>query len=104
MDFLDLFSNGKSGGPGPRRVDRAVRLESIMDRGGVDKMARRLLAGAWRAGARAHWCSPATVEADELDEVVPEGCSLEHERRRRGDTTEVKNGGGLSSMRGRRKA
>jgi hypothetical protein len=56
-----------------------------------------------RAGARARWCSPAAVEEDEPDEAVPEGCSLEHERRQRGDVTEAKNGGGLSSTRGRRK-
>jgi hypothetical protein len=31
MNFSDLFSNGKSGGPGPRCLNRAVRLESIMD-------------------------------------------------------------------------
>jgi hypothetical protein len=56
MDFLDLFSNGKSGGPGPRHVDRAVWLESIVDRGGAAKRARWRLAGAPRAGARAHRC------------------------------------------------
>jgi hypothetical protein len=38
------------------------------------------------------------VEEDELDEVVPEGCSLEHEQRRRGSAMKVKNGGGLSSL------
>jgi hypothetical protein len=43
---------------------------------------------------------PATVEEDELDEAVLEGCSPEHERHRRGGTTEAKNGGGLSSARG----
>jgi hypothetical protein len=36
----------------------------------------------WRhAGTRAGRCSPAVVEEDEPDEAVPEGCSLEHERR-----------------------
>jgi hypothetical protein len=89
MDFSDLFSNGKSGGPGPRRVDWVARLRSTVDRGGVDKRA---------------WCSPSAVEEDEPDEAGPEGCSPEHERRRRGSATEVKKGGGLSSMQGRRKA
>jgi hypothetical protein len=90
MDFSDLFSNGKSGGPGPWRVDQVARLESIVDRGGADKRARRCLAGAWRAGARASRCSLAAVEG--------------HERRRRGSVTEAKNGGGLSLTRVRRKA
>jgi hypothetical protein len=85
-------------------VDKAARLESIVDRGSADKRAQRRLAGAWRAGARAYQCSPAVVEEDEPDKVVLEGCSLEHERRRRGCTTEVKNDGGLSSAQGRRKA
>jgi hypothetical protein len=53
--------------------------------------------GAWRAGARARQCSPTMVEEDE---AVPEGCSPEHERQRRGDAMEAKNGGGLSSPRG----
>jgi hypothetical protein len=48
--------------------------------------------------------SPVTVEEDEPDGAVPEGCSPEHERRRRGSAAEAKNGGGLSSMRGQRKA
>jgi hypothetical protein len=43
MDFSDLFSNGKSGGPGPRRVDWVARLRSTVDRGGVDKRAWRRL-------------------------------------------------------------
>jgi hypothetical protein len=51
-------------------------------------------------GARARRCSPAAVEEDELDEVVLEGCSLEHEHRRRGDAMEAKNSDGLSSARG----
>jgi hypothetical protein len=29
MDFSDLFSNGKSDGPGTRRVDQVARLGSI---------------------------------------------------------------------------
>jgi hypothetical protein len=41
-----------------------------------------------------------TVEEDEPDEAVPEGCSSEHGQRRRGGVTEAKNGGGLSSSRG----
>jgi hypothetical protein len=52
------------------------------------------------AGARVCWCSPAMVEEDESDEAVPEGCSPEHVRWRRGSATEAKNGGGLSSSRG----
>jgi hypothetical protein len=98
MDFSDLFSNGKSGGLGPWHVDRAALLECTVDRGGAGKRARRHLAGAWRVGAGACRCSPAAVDEDLLDEAVPEGCSSEHERRRRGDATEAKNGGGLSSM------
>jgi hypothetical protein len=70
MDFLDLFSNGKSNGPGPRRVDR----------GSVDKRARRSLASTWRVGARARWCSLVAVEEDELGEAVSKGCSPEHEQ------------------------
>jgi hypothetical protein len=67
----DLFFNRKyHGGPGPRRMDQAARLGSIVDRSGADKRAQRCLAGAWRVGARACWCSSATVEEDELDEVV----------------------------------
>jgi hypothetical protein len=37
MDFSDLFSIGKSDGPSPQHVDRAVRLRSTVDQGGVDK-------------------------------------------------------------------
>jgi hypothetical protein len=84
MDLSDLFSNGKSSGPGPRRVDRR----------GMAQVHR----GPRRAGARARQCSLAAQEEDKLDEVVPEGCSPEHERRRRGGVMEVKNCGGLSSV------
>jgi hypothetical protein len=94
MDFLDLFSNGKSGGPGPQHVDQAARLGSTVDLGDADKRARWHLAGVRRAGARAHRCSPAVVEEDKPDEAVPEGCSLE---RTSGGVTEAKIGGGLSS-------
>jgi hypothetical protein len=97
MDFFDLFSNGKSSGPGPHRVDRVVRLGSTVDRGGADKRARRCLASTRRAGTRARRFSPMVVEEDELDGAVPEGCSPEHERWRRGRAAEAKNGGGLSS-------
>jgi hypothetical protein len=100
MDFSDLFSNGKSDGPGPRRVDRAVRLGSTVDRGGTDKRARRCLGGMRHAGARACRCSLTAVEEDELDEAVLEGCSPEHKRWQRSGATKVKNGGGLSSARG----
>jgi hypothetical protein len=104
MDFSDVFSNGKSDGPGPQRVDRAARLGSTVDRGSVDKRVRRHLGGARHTGARAHWCSPTVVEEDEPDEAVPKGCSPEHERWGRGGATKMKNGSGFSSARGRRKA
>jgi hypothetical protein len=81
MDFSNLFSNGKSDGLGKQRVDRAARLGSTVERGGVDKRARRCFGGARREGGRAHRCSPAVVEEDEPDEAMPEGCSPEHERR-----------------------
>jgi hypothetical protein len=41
------------------------------------------------------------VEEDEPDEAVAEGRSSEHERWWRGGVMEAKNGGGLSSARGR---
>jgi hypothetical protein len=82
-------------------VDRAARLGSTVERGGVDKRARRLHADVRRAGVRAHQCSPEVVEEDEPDEAVLEGCSPEHELQRRGGVTEVKNGDGLRSARGR---
>jgi hypothetical protein len=50
--------------------------------------------------ARAHRWSPAVVEGGEPDEAVPEGCSPEHERRRRGGAMAMKTGGGLSSLQG----
>jgi hypothetical protein len=75
MDFPDLFSNGKSGGPGPRRVDRAAWLGSTVHRGSVDKRVWWHLAGAQHAGTRA---LPVEVEEDEPDEAVPEGCSPDH--------------------------
>jgi hypothetical protein len=81
MDFSNLFSNGKSGGPGPPRVDRAARLESTMDQGGTDKRVQRRLTGA-RALALAG----------------------AHHRWQRGGTMEAKNGGDLSSVHGRWKA
>jgi hypothetical protein len=97
MDFLNLFSNGKSGGPGPRRVDQAAQLGSTVDRGSADRRVRRRLAGARCASARAHRGSPAALEEDKPDKVLPEGCSPEHEWWRRGGATEAKNGGGLIS-------
>jgi hypothetical protein len=103
MDFSHLLSNGKSGGPGPRRVDRAARLGSMVDRGGADKRAQWRLAGVRCVGARAHWCSPVAAKEDELDKAALEGCSPKHERQQRGGVTEVKNDGYLSSARGRRK-
>jgi hypothetical protein len=75
-----------------------------VDQGGADKRARRHLASARRAGARAHRCSPSVVEEDEPNEAVPEGFSPEHERWRRGGATEVKNGTCMSLARGRGKA
>jgi hypothetical protein len=77
----DLFSNEKSSGLGPRCVDRAAWLKSIVDRGSADKRARRCFVNKWRTGARAHRCLPLAVEEDEPDEAVPEGCSPEHEWR-----------------------
>jgi hypothetical protein len=71
-------------------VDRAAWLGSMVDRGNADKIACRCLASVQRVG--------------EPNEAVPEGCSLEHERRRRGGAMAKKTGGGLSSLRGRRKA
>jgi hypothetical protein len=100
---LGLLFNGKFGGPGPQHVDRAARLGSTVDRGGTDKRVQQCLVGAWHVGAGASRCSSAVVEEDESDVAVPEGCSPEHERRRRGSATEEKNGGSLSSSRGRRK-
>jgi hypothetical protein len=49
----------------------ATWLKSIVDRGCVDKRARRRLAVVQRADARARWCSPVAMEEDESDEVVP---------------------------------
>jgi hypothetical protein len=80
----DLFSNEKFDGPGPWRLDRAARLGSTVDRGGVDNKARRCLADVRRTVARAHRWSPVVVEEDE---PVPEGCSSEYERRWRGGAT-----------------
>jgi hypothetical protein len=51
-----------------------------VDRGSVDKRARRSLASVWRVGARARWCSLVAVEEDELGEAVSKGCSPEHEQ------------------------
>jgi hypothetical protein len=98
MDFSYLFCNGKSDGPGPRRMDRAAQLGSTVDRGARGQEGAA--APWWRAGATAHWCSPTAVEEDEPDEAVLEGYSPEHERRRRGADVEAKNGDGLSSARG----
>jgi hypothetical protein len=66
----DLFSNEKFGGPGPRRLDQAVRLGSTVDRGGADKRAQWHLAGVLCAGARAHLCSSAATEEVESDETA----------------------------------
>jgi hypothetical protein len=72
--------------------------------GGPRQRGQEGMTVPWRCmGARAHRCSPAMVEDDEPDEAAPEGCSLEHERRRRCGATEAKNGGSLSSLRGRRR-
>jgi hypothetical protein len=59
-------------------MDRAARLGSTVDRGGVDKSVWQRLADAQRAGARACRCSPTAVEEDE---AVLEGCSPKHEWR-----------------------
>jgi hypothetical protein len=53
-------------------VDWVARLGSTVDRGSADKMARRCVADARRAGARAHWCSLAMAEEEEPVEVVLE--------------------------------
>jgi hypothetical protein len=53
-------------------------------------------------GTRAHRCSLASVEEDEPDEAVLEGCSPEHDQWRRGGAMEAKNDGSLNSSRGRR--
>jgi hypothetical protein len=83
MDFSDLFSNGKSGGPGPRCVDRAARsgppwIDVARTKGRGGALPARGAQALGLAGAhRGRW--------------------------RRGGVTEAKNGGGLSSVRGRRK-
>jgi hypothetical protein len=84
-------------------MEEVARLGSTVDQGGTDKRARRRLGSMRHMGTRAHRCSPMAVEENEPDEAVPEGCSPEHEWRRRGDAMEVKNGSGLSSAGGRRK-
>jgi hypothetical protein len=55
--FLRFIFQWKSGGPGTQHVDQEARLGSTVDRGGTDKRVRRSLAGARRAGARAHRCT-----------------------------------------------
>jgi hypothetical protein len=62
------------------------------------------LPGAWHMGTRACWCSPAVVKGGEPDEAMSEGCSPKHERRWRGGATTKKTVGGVSSLRGQRKA
>jgi hypothetical protein len=52
-----------------------ARLRSMVDRGSMDKRA-------WRAGARAHRCSPVVVEEFERDEAVAERRRDEGEERR----------------------
>jgi hypothetical protein len=63
----------------------------------MDKRVRWCLAGAWRAGARAHRFSLVEAEEDEPDEVAPKGCSPEHEQRRRGGASAKKTSSGSSS-------
>jgi hypothetical protein len=46
------------------------------------------------------WWSQVVVEGGKPDEAVPEGCSLEHERWRRGGVIVKKTGGGLKSPQG----
>jgi hypothetical protein len=101
---VELFFNGKFGGLGPPSLNWATRPGSMVDRGGADKRARRHLASAQRVGARPHRCSSVAVEGGEPDEAVREGCSSEHKRRQKGGVTPKKTGGGLSSLRGLRKA
>jgi hypothetical protein len=85
-------------------MNRAAWLGSTMDQGGADKRAWRRLAGVRHVGARDRRCSLVAMEEDEPDEAVAEGYSPKHERRWRGGMMKGKNGGGLSSARGRRKA
>jgi hypothetical protein len=75
-----------------------ARLGPVMDRGGMDMRVRWCLAGAWRAGARAHRFSLVEAEEDEPDEVAPKGCSPEHEQRRRGGASAKKTSSGSSSV------
>jgi hypothetical protein len=70
MDFSDLFSNGKSSGPGPRHVDRAARsgppwIEMAWTKGRGGALSARGaqalgLAGAhrrrWRRTSRTRRC------------------------------------------------
>jgi hypothetical protein len=93
-----LFFHGKFGGPGPPSVDRAARLGSLLDRGGAYKRTWRHLVSARALGLASRG------GGDESDEAVPEGCSLKHERRRRGSATVKKTSDSLSSLRGRSKA
>jgi hypothetical protein len=97
MDFLDLFFNRKSDGPGSRCMDREAWLGSTVDRGNVDKRVRQRRVDARRVGARPRQCSPAAMEEDESTEAVLKGCSPEHEWQWRGGTTEAENGRGMSS-------
>jgi hypothetical protein len=77
-------------GPGPRRVDRVARLGSTVDRWHHGQGARQHLAGAWCVGAQGHRGSSAVAREDEGGEVNWVACLPEH-------------GGGMSSMRGRRR-
>jgi hypothetical protein len=101
MDFLYLFSNGKSDGPGPRRSTTRGPGGAAGVLYGLRRHGQKgAAAPCRRAGTRARGCSPVAVEEDKPNEAVPEGWSLENERRRRGGATEARIGGGLSSARG----
>jgi hypothetical protein len=86
------------------------RVHGAMDRGQsrstVDRGQRawRRLTGVRHAGAGAHWCSPVMEGEDEPVEAVLGRCSLVTEEWQRGGAPEAMNGGGLSSLRGRRRA
>jgi hypothetical protein len=67
------------------------RVHDAVDRG---QRAWRRLAGACRAGAGAHRCSPVT---DGEDEPVLGRCSPVTEEWQRGGAPEAMNGSGLSS-------
>jgi hypothetical protein len=79
------------------------RVHGVVDHGQsrstVDhgQRARKRLAGVWRAGAGAHWCSPVMEAEDEPVEALLGRCSPVTEEWQQGGAPEATNGGGLSS-------